>query len=168
MLAQRSPVFQIAIPNETHIFLLYECVGYSAPQEHPFYKGCCHCGFITYSVRLNLTTLNPKTGASITKCNCTFCLKGGGTLVMPKEGSFKLLTPTEGMDALTDSTSNTNRIRHRFCPKCGVRCFLNSIFEVRSGGEDLEDQRLALGEREEGKPLPELKDIKQKFPRRDD
>ena len=85
----------------------------SAPQgQHQFYKGSCCCGFITYSVCLNLTTPNPKTGA-ITKCNSTFRLKGGGTLVMPEEGSFKLLTPTEGMDTLTDYTFNTNRIHYR-------------------------------------------------------
>jgi hypothetical protein len=89
---------------------------------------------------------------------------------MPEEGSFKLLTPTEGMDALTDYTFNTNRIHYRFCPKCGVRCFLNSIFEVN--GQEMEIWRinvLALDEREDGEPLPELKDIKLKcFPGRDD
>jgi len=136
----------------------------SAPQEHPVYKGSCHCGFITYSVRLNLTTPNPRTGAIITRCNCTICLKGGSTLIIPEEGSFKLLTPTEGMDALTDYTYNTNRIHHRFCPKCGVRCFLNGIVEVK--GQKMEIWRInvsTLDEREDGEPLPELKDIKLKY-----
>jgi hypothetical protein len=114
-------------PTSRHI-RHHECADTtSAPQGHPFYKGSCHGGFITYSVRLNLTTPNPKTGAIITKLQL---LKGGGTLVMTEEGSFKLLTPTEGMDALTDYMFNTNLSHYRFCPKCGVRCFLNGIFKV--------------------------------------
>jgi hypothetical protein len=136
----------------------------NALQEHPVYTGSCHCGFITYSVRLNLTSPNPTTGAIITKCNCTICLKGGGALVMPEEGSFKLLTPVEGMDALTDYTFNTNQIHYRFCPKCGVRCFLNGIYEVK--GQEMEIWRIyvsTLDEREDGEPLPELKDIKLKY-----
>lgn len=85
-------------------------------------------------------------------------------MIIPEEGSFKLLTPTEGMDALTDYTYNTNRIHHRFCPKCGVRCFLNGIVEVK--GQKMEIWRInvsTLDEREDGEPLPELKDIKLKY-----
>jgi hypothetical protein len=83
---------------------------------------------------------------------------------MPEEGSFKLLTPIEGMDALTDYTFNTNQIHYRFCPKCGVRCFLNGIYEVK--GQEIEIWRIyvsTLDEREDGEPLPELKDIKLKY-----
>ncbi|KAN0093928.1 hypothetical protein V8E51_017112 [Hyaloscypha variabilis] len=100
----------------------------SVPQEQPVYKGSCHCGFVTYSVRLNLTSPNPMSGAIITKCNCSICLKGNAALVAPEEGSFKLLTPVEGMDTLTDYTFNTHKVHYHFCPKCGIRCFLNGVY----------------------------------------
>jgi hypothetical protein len=43
-------------------------------------------------------------------------LKGNAVLVAPEEGSFKLLTPTEGMDALTDYTFNTHKVHIAFAP----------------------------------------------------
>ncbi|KAL3426897.1 hypothetical protein PVAG01_00406 [Phlyctema vagabunda] len=139
-------------------------------QEHQTYKGSCHCGFVTYTVRLNLATPDPATGAILTKCNCTICLKGGGTLATPEAGSFKLLTPARGMEALTDYTFNSKQIHYRFCPKCGVRCFLNGFFEV--AGQRVEIWRinvLTLDQTAGGGSLPELKDIKVKYlPGRDD
>jgi hypothetical protein len=134
------------------------------PQEHPVYKGSCHCGFIKYSVRLNLTTPNPRNNAIITKCNCTICVKGGVTIVIPEDGTFELLAPTDGIDALPDYTYHTNRVHHRFCPKCGIRCFLYGTFEIQ--GRETEFWRInvsTLDEREDGEPLPELKDIKTKY-----
>jgi hypothetical protein len=91
-------------------------------------------------------------------------LKGSGALVQPEEGSFKLLTPVEGMDALTDYTFNTNKVHYHFCPKCGVRCFLNGTYE-------LNDQEIAisrifvstLDERADSQPITALKDIKVKY-----
>ena len=136
----------------------------SAPQVHPVYIGSCHCGFMTYSARLNLTTPNPKTGAVISKCNCSICLKGGGALVSPEGQSFKLLTPSQGMDALTDYTFNTNKVHYRFCPKCGIRCFLCGTYEMN--GQDVDVFRIyvsTLDRREDGEPLPELKDMKIKY-----
>jgi hypothetical protein len=103
-------------------------------------------------------------GAILTKCNCSICLKGNAVLVAPEEESFKLLTPTEGMDALTDYTFNTHNVHYHFCPKCGIRCFLNGVYEMK--GQVIPISRIfvsTLDEREDGEPLPELKDIKVKY-----
>jgi hypothetical protein len=32
------------------------------------------------------------------------------------------------MDALTDYTFNTHKVHYHFCPKCGIRCFLNGVY----------------------------------------
>lgn len=85
-------------------------------------------------------------------------------MAIPEEGSFKLLTPTEGMDALTDYKFNTKQIHYRFCPTCGIRCFINGVYNVN--GQEMEIWRinvLTLDGREDGEPMPELKDVKVKY-----
>jgi hypothetical protein len=80
-------------------------------------------------------------------------LKGNAVLVAPEEGSFKLLTPTEGRDALTDYTFNTHKAYHSFCPRCGIRCFLKGMYEVE--GQKINIKRICvstLDEREDGEP----------------
>jgi hypothetical protein len=92
------------------------------------------------------------------------CLKACAALVVPEAGSFKLLTPPEGLDALTDYTFNTNQVHYRFCPKCGIRCFMKGVYQI--DGRELEVSRIyvaTIDEREDGEAVPELKDIKVKY-----
>jgi hypothetical protein len=68
------------------------------------------------------------------------------------------------MDALTDYKFNTKQIHNRFCPTCGIRCFIDGTYEAN--GQKMEIWRinvLTLDEREDGEPLPELKDMKVKY-----
>jgi hypothetical protein len=63
-----------------------------------------------------------------------------------------------------DYTFNTNKIHYHFCPKCGIRCFANGTYEFN--GQEIAISRIfvcTLDKREDGQPIPELKDIKVKF-----
>jgi hypothetical protein len=173
----------------------------SQAEEYPLYKGSCQCGFVTYTVRLNLSTPSILFGpggpsAILTKvsdipsrlhfasvksrrvppsikhhsnpepqCNCSVCHKSGTLLAAPApRSSFTLLSPTEGLGALTDYTFNLHKIHHHFCPKCGIKCFLSG--DIPANGNILEFKRinvLTIDGREDGKPMEELKDVKVKF-----
>jgi hypothetical protein len=68
------------------------------------------------------------------------------------------------MDALTDFTFNTHMVYYSFCPRCGIRCFRNVMYEVE--GQKINNERICismLDEREDGEPLPELKDIEVEY-----
>ena len=53
-------------------------------------------------------------------CNCSICSRRGHLLAFFPASSVKLLTPE---DALSTYTFNKERIRHQFCPVCGVGPF---------------------------------------------
>jgi len=89
---------------------------------------------------------------------------------MPEEGSFKVLTPTEGESALKDYTFGKNRFHHRFCPTCGIRCFVTG--SIVRNGKEINLMRInvsTIDGREDGEEMVELKNIKVKyFPGKDD
>lgn len=64
----------------------------------------------------------------------------------------------------SDCNGDKNLVHYRFCPTCGVRCFLNGTYEVQ--GQEIDISRIyvsTLDEREDSQPLPELKDIQVKY-----
>jgi len=75
-------------------------------------EGSCHCGNIAYEVEGE-----PQQAI---ECNCSICQRKGIKMWFVAEGDFHLLTPVEN---LATYTFNTHRIRHHFCPKCGIHAF---------------------------------------------
>ena len=73
------------------------------------YTGSCHCGGIKFSVEGEI--------ASALECNCSICLRKGSLLWFVPRANFHLLTPE---DAASLYEFNKHRIKHRFCPTCGI------------------------------------------------
>jgi hypothetical protein len=73
------------------------------------YQGSCHCGRIKFEIDGTIE------GAAT--CNCSICERKGAVMWFVPREQLKLLTPDA--DAAT-YTFNKHRIRHRFCPTCGM------------------------------------------------
>ena len=73
------------------------------------YQGSCHCGKVAFEVQGEIT------GA--VACNCSICERRGSLLWFAPRSEFRLLTPE---DAASTYTFNKHRIKHRFCPECGI------------------------------------------------
>ena len=76
------------------------------------YKGGCHCGQIAFEAEGELT--------QVIECNCSICSKKGALLWRVPENNFRLLTPEA---EIATYTFGKGRIKHRFCPKCGIHLF---------------------------------------------
>lgn len=76
------------------------------------YKGSCHCGRIAFSVEGEI--------AELIECNCSICSRKGALLWRVPQDSFHLLTPGAEIGAYI---FGEHRIRHRFCPTCGIHLF---------------------------------------------
>jgi hypothetical protein len=76
------------------------------------YHGACHCGQIGFEVEGHIDRA--------IECNCSICSKRGALLWMVPRGQLRLATPEAD---LATYTFNSHRIRHRFCPSCGVAPF---------------------------------------------
>jgi len=76
------------------------------------YKGSCHCGQIAFEVEGDLTQL--------IECNCSICRKKGSLMWMVSPDRFRLLTP---QSKVATYTFNKHRVKHRFCPTCGIHTF---------------------------------------------
>lgn len=76
------------------------------------HRGSCHCGQVRFEVQGEFD--------SVIECNCTHCSRKGYLLwFVPRESvRFK-----SGESELATYTFNTHRIRHHFCPVCGVAPF---------------------------------------------
>ncbi|KAJ3043513.1 hypothetical protein HDV00_004902 [Rhizophlyctis rosea] len=92
------------------------------------YPGSCHCGNVTYHLRLTLppnTDLNsPAPSVKIYKCACTVCHKMGMFHCRPISCTkdFLLTSPSPATLRAYQSVPNGN-IRWYFCKNCGVRTF---------------------------------------------
>ena len=73
------------------------------------YKGSCHCGQVAFEVEGEIK------GAMA--CNCSICQRKGSLLWFVPRDSMRLLTPE---DAAKTYEFNKHRIKHRFCPICGI------------------------------------------------
>ncbi|MFN7161207.1 MAG: GFA family protein [Candidatus Gracilibacteria bacterium] len=75
------------------------------------YTGSCHCGKVTYSAEVDLSS---GTG----KCNCTICSKTRNWSISMKPDDLTILT---GQENETDYQWGSNTIHNYFCNTCGVR-----------------------------------------------
>ncbi len=76
------------------------------------YKGSCHCGQVAFEVEGAIKDL--------TACNCSICSRKGALLWFISRDKLRLLTPEERMSTYT---FNKHKIKHRFCPTCGIHLF---------------------------------------------
>ena len=79
------------------------------------YDGSCHCGAVTFHVKL----LGGTDGglASARRCDCSFCrMRGAVALTAAKDE----LTVLMGAEALTLYQFNTHIAKHYFCSVCGI------------------------------------------------
>ncbi|HEY6940549.1 GFA family protein [Dokdonella sp.] len=76
------------------------------------HKGGCHCGRVAFEVDADIATA--------IECNCSICSKKGHLLAFVPASNVVLRTPES---ALSTYTFNTHRIRHQFCPVCGIAPF---------------------------------------------
>ena len=76
------------------------------------YKGGCHCGRIAFDVDAEI--------GKVIECNCSICSKRGYLLAFVPAAQVDL--HTSEADMLT-YTFSTHRIKHHFCPVCGVGPF---------------------------------------------
>lgn len=129
------------------------------------YKGSCHCGFLTYTAKLDFTAPTPTSrGTIVTKCNCAICVKTGSILADPGPDGLTLLTPAEGELALGDYTFNTKQLHHMFCPKCGIKCYIRGKWD--DNGTVIHVVRvniLTLDGKADGTPMEDLREMKLKY-----
>ncbi len=76
------------------------------------HTGSCHCGRIAFTV--------DGTPTQAVSCNCSLCARKGALLWFVPREALQLRTPE---DAMATYTFNTHRIRHHFCPVCGIHPF---------------------------------------------
>ncbi len=77
------------------------------------YKGGCHCGIVTFSVKA------PR-DIEVDRCNCSICTKTGFLHLIVPKSKFTLLS---GESKITTYTFNTGVAKHTFCSVCGVKSF---------------------------------------------
>lgn len=76
------------------------------------YRGSCHCGAVRFEAELTLESLS--------KCNCSICLKINGSGGFTKPAGFRLLTSEEALGGYAWGAKISTRY---FCKTCGVHCF---------------------------------------------
>jgi hypothetical protein len=76
------------------------------------YKGGCHCGKVEFEVDGEI--------GQVIECNCSICTKRGYLFWFVPRENLHLSTPESD---LATYTFNKHRIKHRFCPTCGVAPF---------------------------------------------
>lgn len=80
--------------------------------EAKTWLGSCHCGRITFEVEGALDR--------VMECNCSICRRKGAKMWFVPRTQLHLLTPETDMATYT---FNKHRIKHRFCPNCGIHVF---------------------------------------------
>ncbi|MBV1705035.1 MAG: GFA family protein [Hyphomicrobiales bacterium] len=76
------------------------------------YAGSCQCDRVKFEATLDLDR-------TVT-CNCSRCQRLGWVMAFTPQAKFAL---TAGEGATTEFLFNKERIRHRFCPVCGIETF---------------------------------------------
>jgi hypothetical protein len=86
----------------------------------PVHRGSCHCGHLTFSVRMDATKAS--------RCNCRICTKLGtlGAIVSPAQFTFA------GDRATLSRYGNEVGTRY-FCPTCGVHAFSEGHLDILGG-----------------------------------
>ena len=73
------------------------------------FKGSCHCGKVAFEVECELD--------QVVACNCSICQRKGSLLWFVARDKLHLLTPEANLKTYT---FGPGRIKHRFCPECGI------------------------------------------------
>lgn len=73
------------------------------------YQARCHCSRVALEFEGEI--------GDVLSCNCSICQRKGSLLWFLPRDQVKLLSPD---DAASTYTFNQHRIRHRFCPVCGI------------------------------------------------
>lgn len=76
------------------------------------YRGSCHCGQVNFEVEGEI--------GKVIECNCSICSRKGSLLWFVPRDKLRVFTPEE---QIATYTFNTHKIKHRFCPKCGMHPF---------------------------------------------
>ena len=72
-------------------------------------RGSCHCGSVAFEVEGTIDRA--------ILCNCSICQRKGSLLWFVPRERVRLLTPDANASTYT---FHKHRIRHRFCPTCGI------------------------------------------------
>lgn len=80
------------------------------------YRGSCHCGRVAFEVEGTLERA--------LACNCSICQRKGSLLWFVPKPQFRL--STADANAAT-YTFNKHRIKHRFCPVCGMHPYAEAL-----------------------------------------
>ncbi|KAI0200154.1 glutathione-dependent formaldehyde-activating, GFA [Astrocystis sublimbata] len=81
------------------------------------YHANCHCGLVTFSVRL------PDIASSkIVSCNCSICTKNGYLFVYPKREDVEFRTGELQMKSYRFGQAKK---AHKFCPMCGTSILID-------------------------------------------
>ncbi len=80
------------------------------------YTGSCHCGNVKFEAEGEIE--------SAMACNCSICQRKGSLLWFVPRERFTLLTPEENSRVYE---FNKHRIKHRFCPVCGIHPYADGI-----------------------------------------
>jgi hypothetical protein len=75
------------------------------------YRGGCHCGNIAFEVDGEI--------GRVIECNCSICSKRGYLFWFVPRANLHLRSEP----SLSTYTFNKHRIKHQFCPTCGVAPF---------------------------------------------
>ena len=82
-------------------------------------------------------------------------------MLLATPSNFTFLSPPRGEADLTEYLYHTGKVKHSFCPKCGIRCSLRGTY-VGPDGADVPFQRvnvLTLDERDDGQPMDDLRKV---------
>jgi hypothetical protein len=80
------------------------------------YQGSCHCGRVAFEVEGELS--------EVTSCNCSMCQRKGILMWFVPRTALNLLTPPEQLGTYT---FNKHKIKHRFCPNCGIHPYGEAV-----------------------------------------
>jgi hypothetical protein len=76
------------------------------------YRGSCQCGQVQFEAPLDLD--------NTMVCNCSRCQRLGWVMAFAPRAR---VTISKGEGATTEYLFNKERIRHQFCPTCGVETY---------------------------------------------
>ena len=83
----------------------------SSAQELTSYRGNCHCGAVTFTVRTPSLSDN-----KVNSCDCSICSRNGYLLIYPQRADVDFHT---GYDHLVSYFFGDKQGAHKFCPTCG-------------------------------------------------
>jgi hypothetical protein len=119
------------------------------------FKGSCHCKAIQYEVKLAIP--DPPT---VTRCNCTVCLKTGFTGITIKPEDLTMISPAS-LDDIPDYSWRSPNIHRRFCNKCGVQIVGHGFYE--HGGQKFDFFSLNAGSLDQPQEGLDLSKFKVKY-----